>query len=923
MLEIRETQVYRGPNIWTRMPAIHLVVALGELEERPTNLIPGFTDRLTALIPSLSSHYCSRGHTGGFIERLREGTWMGHVAEHVAIEVQNLAGADVGRGKTRESCERGVYHVVYEYDQEDVGLAAGEFAVRLLNHLIYDTEPGFDFAHELEEQVITVATRYAYGPSTADIVREAERRKIPVIRLDRERSLVQLGYGSRQKRIWATVTSDTSDVAVDLAADKEMTNRILDDVGIPVPRSAIVYDADEAVAEAESMGYPVVLKPSDGNHGRGVCINLADEAAVRHCFPLAAAESRSESVMVETFVSGKDFRILVVNNAVIAVAERVPAHVIGDGAHTVRQLVEITNADPRRGLDHAKILTRISIDEQTLSVLEHQGLTLDDVPSPGQFVQLKLTGNMSTGGTSIDRTDEIHPDTAEIAREAAMVLGLDVAGIDLITADITLPLKETGGEIVEVNAGPGFRMHTHPTEGHSRHVGRAVVDMLFPPGAQSRIPIFAVTGTNGKTTVIRMIASIMTHTGMKVGMTTTDGITIAGTPIAFGDMSGPQSARMVLKNPNVDCAVLETARGGILREGLGFDRCDIAVVTNISSDHLGLGGIQSVEDLANVKAVVPQSVWPNGCSVLNADDPLVVKMAETARGEIIFFSMSPDSPLIGTHVDEHGRAVVLRDTPDGEMITLLEPGRETSVVLAREIPATFGGRARVNIANALAAIGAAIGADVRIEQIRETMRAFTTDFAQVPGRFNLVEVAGRQVLMDYGHNLAALQGMVDFVQRLNAPRSVAMITVPGDRRDDDVRAFGDLAARSFDELVIYDNNSLRGRAPREIPEMLRQIAIDAGMPAERITIVLKELDAAWAAVEHAAPGELALLFVDKPAKIWESLTRSSRTQSLTKHDGHLHAPASHDNAAHDGILVPLHLPASAPQPIAVENIPDQ
>ena len=518
----------------------------------------------------------------------------------------------LGAARRVAAGERGVYNVVYEHQQEDVGIAAGKLGVRLLNHLIYDEEPGFDFQTELENQVIRVAERLAYGPSTGAIVSEAERRNIPVIRLDPRRSLVQLGHGMYQKRIWATVTSETSNISVDIAANKELTNRLLQEVGIPVPRSAVVRDADEAVRHAARIGYPVVIKPLDGNHGRGVCINLKSDEEVRRFYPVAELESRAGTVVVESFITGKDYRILVVNNELVAVAERVPAHVVGDGKLTIAQLIEVTNADPRRGVGHEKILTRISIDSQTMETLQRQGIGLDHVPEEGAFVQLKQTGNMSTGGTSIDRTDDIHPDNAQIARQAAMVVGLDIAGIDFIAPDISQSVRQSGGAIVEVNAGPGFRMHTHPTEGHPRHVGRAVIDMLFPPGARSRVPIVAVTGTNGKTTTVRMIAHIMRTSGKTVGMTTTDGIYIDGTQILSGDMSGPSSAQMVLKNPTINYAVLETARGGLLRSGLGFDRCDIAVVTNVTSDHLGLGGVDTLAELAKVKTVVPQSVFRDG-----------------------------------------------------------------------------------------------------------------------------------------------------------------------------------------------------------------------------------------------------------------------------------------------------------------------
>ncbi|CAN5479317.1 cyanophycin synthetase [soil metagenome] len=871
MIENRSYTIYRGPNIWARLPVIRAVTDIGELEARPTNKIPGFYESLTELIPSLYEHSCSVGKPGGFLQRMREGTWMGHVLEHVALELQKLAGAEVSRGKTRGTGEKGVYNVVFGYEQEDVGLAALDLATRTLNQLIYGTTPGFNFQTELEEQVIRLAERLAFGPSTGAIVSEALRRQIPVIRLDPRRSLVQLGHGQYQKRIWATVTSRTSNIAVDTAANKELTNRLLHEVGIPVPRARSVRNADQAVAEARRIGFPVVIKPLDGNHGRGVCINLKDEDEVREFYPAANAESRSGIIVVESYIVGKDYRILVVNNSIVAVAERVPAHVTGDGEHDVQALIEITNADTRRGVGHEKVLTRIIVDDQTMETLERQQLTLADIPEHGQTVWLKQTGNMSTGGTSIDRTDDIHPDNEEVARQAAMVVGLDIAGIDFIAPDISRSVRQSGGAIVEVNAGPGFRMHTHPTEGHPRHVGRAVIDMLFPPGSPSRVPIVAVTGTNGKTTTARMVAHIMKTAGKRVGMTTTDGIYVDGAQIMAGDMSGPTSAQMVLKNPTINYAVLETARGGILRSGLGFDRCDIAVVTNVAGDHLGQHGIDSLAELSRVKAVVPQSVFRDGKSVLNADNEYTVEMARYARGEILYFSLDEENPVIREHLRARGRAVVLRKINSGEMITIIENRRETSLLLASQIPATFEGRLRVNIINAMAAATAALAGDVQIEHIRTALKTFSTSFFQTPGRFNQLEYNGRRIVMDYCHNLAGLEAMADFVRRMEAPRTLGLVSMPGDRLDQDFAAFGKLAAQTFDQLIVREDTNTRGRPSGEIAAMLQAAAIEGGLAPNCVTIVLNEEDAVAHAVSQSQKDDLVVLMVDKPAQSWELL----------------------------------------------------
>jgi cyanophycin synthetase len=873
MLKIQNTRVLRGPNVWARMPVIHLVVDIGELEERPSNAIPGFVDRLVEAIPSLEEHECSLGRRGGFIERLHSGTWMGHVMEHVALEMQRLAGLHVSRGKTRRTGERGVYNVVYAYRQEDVGLAAGQLSARFLNHLIYNVEPEFDFVRELDKRVIRLAERLAYGPSTLEIVQEAERRGIPVMRLNPNQSLVQLGHGRYQRRIWATRTSTTSGVAMTIAGNKELTNRLLRDAGIASPRGVVVGSAQEAVREANRLGYPVVLKPVDGNHGRGVCLDLGNRAEVEESFPLAKAASREGQVLVERMVPGKDFRVVVVGSEVVAVAERVPACVVGDGRHSVRELVEIANADPRRGVGHEKILTRIQVDSQTHEVLSSQGLTLDDIPADGQFVQLKLTANMSTGGTSIDRTDEIHPDNVEIALEAAMVVGLDVAGIDFITPDISRSVHEAGGSIVEINAAPGFRMHTHPTEGLPRQVGHAVVDMLFPNGTPASIPIIAVTGTNGKTTTTRMIAHIMQKDGRTVGMTTSDGIYVNGTQIAAGDKAGPDSARMVLRNPRVDMAVLETARGGILRSGLGFNRCNVAVVTNVASDHLGVKGVDTIDDLAKVKTVLPASVSREGTSVLNADNQWTVDMARIARGEIIYFSMDENNPLIRDHVRKQGRAVVLRETPRGGMLTLVEPKRETNILLARDIPATFNERVRVNIANALAATAAAIGAGVPLACIRDSLRTFSTAFWQTPGRFNLMMIEGKQVVVDYCHNVDALQWIADFVERTAAPQSVGVIAIAGDRRDEDIREFGELAGRVFDRIVIREHEDRRGRSEGEVAGILREAVLAAGLLPEHVTVVLDEIEAVHTAVDLASLGDLVVAMVYQIPKVWEALAK--------------------------------------------------
>ncbi len=741
------------------------------LEEFPSNTIPGFVDGLIALLPSLEDHACSLGRRGGFVTRLREGTWLGHVSEHVALELQNLAGTDVRHGKTRGAGEYGRYNVIFEYREEQVGIAAGKMAVGLVNHLVAPDDPAvaFDFEAELE-RLIRLAERLAFGPSTQALIDEAASRDIPFMRLDRY-SLVQLGQGVHQQRIRATMTSRTSGIAIDIASDKKLTNRLLDSAGLPVPRSDVVEAEDEAVEAAQRIGFPCVIKPLDGNHGRGVALDLRDEAAVRAAWPDTVRQSRGGEVVVESYITGRDYRCLVIGGKLAAVAERVPASVIGDSEHTVRELVEATNEDPRRGIGHEKVLTRIRIDENAEAVLLGQDYTFDSVPDEGAFVKLALTGNMSTGGTSIDRTVEAHPDNIEIAETAARVVGLDIAGIDFICPDIEEPVRETGGGIVEVNAAPGFRMHTHPTEGEPQYVAKPVIDLLFPAGSSARIPIVAVTGTNGKTTTVRMIAHILKLMGRRVGMTSTDGIVIDGRLMKRGDMSGPRSAQMVLQNPTVDTAVFEVARGGILREGLGYDRNDVAVVTNVTGDHLGLGGIDTIGQLANVKGVLVEAVPRAGTAVLNADDPLVYRMGRHCAGRIVLFSMSKTKgedgfDRVDGHTSRGNAAFCLEDTPEGELMILKHGPRKMPVLYTHLMPGTFGGRARMNVANALAAAAAAWSAGAHLHDIRQGLRTFTTSFFQAPGRLNLVEVAGTRVVIDYCHNVDGMRQLADFVNKM-------------------------------------------------------------------------------------------------------------------------------------------------------------
>ncbi|HEY5906034.1 MAG TPA: cyanophycin synthetase [Actinomycetota bacterium] len=884
-LQIVQTQVFRGPNYFSYDPAIRLVVDLGSLEHWPSNTIPGFNDTLLELLPGVGEHSCSRGHAGGFRERLEEGTWAGHVAEHIAIELQRESGAQVYRGKTRSTGTPGQYNVTYGYWEEQVGLAAGRLAVRLVNHLV-KPEKGFEFDQELE-RLILLAERRAFGPSTQAILDEAASRDVPYIRLN-DQSLVQLGQGKYQQRIRATMTSKTSALAVDIAGDKQLTRQLLESAGLPVPPGRIVRTADEAAEAAKRIGFPVVVKPLDGNHGRGVGLDLTSVRAVRGAFSRAVKESRRGWVVVEGMVSGRDYRLLVIGGHMVAVAERVPAHVIGDGKHTVRELVAAANADPRRGIGHEKVLTRIKIDEVAEALVGSQGYELDGVPETDTMVLLAATGNMSTGGSAIDRTWDAHEDNVEIAEEAARVVGLDVAGIDFIAPDITVPVRETGGAIVEVNAAPGFRMHTHPTDGEPQYVARPVIDLLFPAGSPSRIPIVAVTGSNGKTTTVRMIAHVMKNMGHKVGLTSTDGILIDGRLTKRVDASGPRSAQTVLQNPRVDFAVFEVARGGILREGLGYGRNDVAVVLNVTGDHLGLRDIDTIEQLAAVKRVIVEAVPRDGFAVLNADDRLVLEMRKHCSGNVILFTMNEDHELIERWVRRGRKAVVLQHDDKGELIVLRDGRRTMPVGYTHQFPATFDGRARMNVQNLLAAVAACHVSGAHLHDIRHGLRTFTTDFFQAPGRLNLVDLGGVTVLLDYAHNAAGLQMVGDFVERMtsepppahpgepswSANLRVAVVATAGDRRDEDMRELGRVAARFFDEVIVREDVHTRGRDRGETGSLVMQGIDEARAQGARVgsaELITDELDACRSALDRSRPGDLVVLCVDRAAEVWDEI----------------------------------------------------
>lgn len=855
-MKIVETKVLRGPNYWSvrRNKLVQMRLDLEEMEQSPTNQMVGFTQRIESLFPSMYSHRCSEGVAGGFFKRVEEGTWMGHVIEHIALELQTLAGMETGFGRTRGTGKEGEYFVVYSYTEEEAGVYAGVAAVKiaqaLADNINYDVEADIQKLREIRED-----TRL--GPSTGGIVNEATKQGIPFIRLNKH-SLVQLGYGIHQKRIRATIASTTSNIAVDIAGDKEETKNLLDSTGIPVPGGTIVRN-EEALKEAvEDLGYPVVLKPIDGNHGKGATTNINTwEQAIR---ALAAAQVYSTSVICERFISGFDFRVLVINHKFICAALRTPASVVGDGLHSIQWLVDETNKDPRRGYGHEKVLTRITVDGFTEKILTDIGYTLNTVPANGELVLLKPTANLSTGGTSTDVTDEVHLANIFMAERISKIIGLDICGIDIMAPDLREPLSETGGAVLEVNAAPGFRMHIEPTGGLPRNVSEPVIDMLFPKGSNGRIPIIAITGTNGKTTTTRLTAHICKSVGYKVGFTTSDGIYIQDNLMVRGDCTGPVSAEFVLKDPTVDFAVLECARGGILRSGLAFQNCDIAIVTNISADHIGLGGIETLEQMAKVKAVVPETVFPKGFAILNADDDLVYAMRKGLDCNVALFSMDENNPRIKEHCADGGYAAVY----ENDYISLFKGNWKVRVHKVTDIPITFGGKAIHNIMNTLPAVLAAyLYRHITVGDIKQALQTFIPSTTQTPGRLNLFQFKNFQLMLDFAHNPAGLRLLCNFLNTINATHRVAIISGTGDRRDEDIRELGKITAQNFDEIIIRQDKSLRGRTADEIVNLLIDGINETKPENLPVTVILSEKDAIMHAYNTAKPGALVTLLADK------------------------------------------------------------
>ncbi len=844
-MKIIEIKILRGPNYWSnfRNKLIAMKLDLEELEERPTDSIDGFSERIEKLLPTMFQHRCSRGNEGGFFERVKEGTWMGHVIEHIALEIQTLAGMECGFGRTRGTGQEGVYNVVFSYKEENVGIYAANAAVKIAEALIEGTD------YDLENDIKTMREmreKFRFGPSTGSIVDEAVSRNIPFIRLNNQ-SLVQLGHGKNQVRFRATMTDKTSSIAVDLASNKDETKKMLKDAAIPVANGMCISELSEIETVIDRVGFPLVFKPLDGNHGKGASINVKTKAEALAAFEHAKKYSRK--IIVEKFISGFDFRILVINHRFIAAALREPAHVIGDGVSTVQQLIELENQDERRGYGHENVLTEISIDRETLDELSKLNYTLETILEKGKVCHLKGTANLSTGGTSTDITDIVHPNNIFIFERISRVIGLDICGIDVVATNLNEPLEVTGGVVLEVNAAPGFRMHLAPANGLPRNVAAPVIDMLYPVGKSFTIPIIAVTGTNGKTTTTRLISHIVKNNGYRVGFTTSDGIYVQNSMLTKGDTTGPISAEFILKDPTVEFAILETARGGILRSGLGFNKCDVAVVTNIQEDHMGLSDINTLSDMARVKGVVARAVKRDGYAVLNADNKYCVSISKTIDCNIAYFSIDEKNPIIVEHCKKGGIAAIY----ENGFITIQKGEWKFRVDKASHIPLTFGGRVTFMIYNVLAATLATYVYGFTIEDIKLNLETFIPSAAQTPGRMNIFEFKEYKVLIDFAHNADGFKGIKEFLTTIESPYKIGIITGTGDRRDDDIRDMGRISAEMFDHIIIRQDKFLRGRKAEDIVKLLVEGIHDTN-PQQSYEYIPKEVEALKHALSLAEKG---------------------------------------------------------------------
>jgi len=872
-MKILNIKVTNGPNFWSinKKRLVVMELDIEDLETQPTDEIEGFHKRLKNALPGLWDHHCSEGVPGGFLSRVKRGTWMGHVIEHIAIELQVLAGLEVGFGRARGTGTEGQYNIVFECVDAESGRLTAEAAVLIAEKLVDGID--VDINTHVKE-IREMNSSNMPGPSTASLLREARLRGIPCIQLE-DRSSYQLGYGCFQKKIAATVTSTTSNLAVEMACDKEACRDFLREISIPVADGDVVGSVEELKLSLKSLGFPLVVKPVSGNQGRGVTTNIKTEKEAVKAFELA--HEISERVLVEHYISGLDYRLLTVDGKFVAAAKRTPAHVLGDGFSTIQQLINIVNEDSGRGESHDNILTKIKIGPSASSILSKRGYTLDTVLPEDETLYLDYAANLSKGGTAEDVTDEVHPEIAMMAARISRLVGLDICGIDVMASTLEKPLSETGGVVLEVNAAPGFRMHLSPSKGKSRNVAAPVLDMLFPAGQKSRIPIIAVTGTNGKTTTTRLISHIMKGAGRKVGYTTTDGVYINDERIMKGDCGGPKSAQVVLKDPAVDTAVLECARGGILRQGLGFDYCDVAVVTNVASDHLGMKGINTLEQMASLKSVVPESVHPSGYAVLNADDERVYSMRTRVRCNVVLFSLDAESPRVKSHQKVGGISVVLND----QHIIIWDGKSAHAVEHVDNIPLSFNGQAGFMIENILAAVGAAYTQNVAPAEIGKMLLSFVPSPENTPGRMNHFRFPNYDILVDYAHNPAGLRAVQHYLKRLPYHFKIGIVCGLGDRRDEDSIELGRIAAETFDQVIIREDTDLRGKAAGEATEIIEKGIASSSFNPEVVAIA-NEKDALQFAMENALPGTLIMHCVENIDDVISMLRKMEGEQLLAR-----------------------------------------
>lgn len=862
----------RGPNYWSvyRHKLIVMKLDIEELEDMPTDEIPGFSQRLQTMFPTMIDHFCSLGKPGGFFHRVKNGTWMGHVIEHIALEIQLLAGMDAGFGRTRGSGKDGVYFVTFAYQYADAGLYAAYAAIRIAEALINGLD--YDLSADIKA-LQKIKLQSAPGPSTQTILEEAEYRRIPYFRLPN--GVYQLGYGANQKRISATITSGTCCIGVDIAADKRDTKALLEEMEIPVPDGTVIYNEDKLIEALDEFNFPVVIKPLDGHQGKGAAININSLKTALAAF--RNAKKYSKGIIIEKYIKGHDYRLLVIDHKFVAAAMRIPAMVKGDGISTLQQLIDEVNRNPKRGEGHSKELTYIVVDEDTQKILKDKKLNLNSILEKGKTLYLKSTANLSSGGTAVDMTDKIHPDNIFLAERISRIIGLDVCGIDVIAQDLMQPLSHRNGAVIEVNAAPGFRMHLAPSEGKPRNVAIPLMDMLFPIGSQAKIPLVAVTGTNGKTTTSRLVAHMAKHAGYITGLTTTDGIYINDKVIKEGDCAGPASGELILKDPSVEFAVLETARGGMLRSGLVFDTCDVGIVTNVSADHLGINDIDTIEKLAEVKSIVARSVHYDGYAVLNADDDLVYAMAENVHGKVALFSTDPENPRIVKHCADGGLVAVL----ENDAIVIINNNKKIIIEDVKNIPLTLDGRAVFMIENVLAAVLAGFASKFSVEIIGKALTSFIPSAENTPGRMNIFKYDGFEIMVDYAHNPAGLAAIGKFLSKTEAKHKVGIIAGVGDRRDEDITEIGYVAAQSFDEIILRMDKDMRGRSEKEMVDLLVK-GIHKHDPNRIVSLIRDEKEAIRYAMREAKEGSFICVFTEKVKSAVETVKNFRKGKKTAK-----------------------------------------